>query len=99
MRPGIYGKKVGMTQIFDENGAVVPVTVIDASECVITQIKTKQTDGYNAIQVGYGFRKLIIHQPIFQHGAIDTPIISILSIKHTLQTDNRLNKNIKFRVF
>jgi large subunit ribosomal protein L3 len=46
-----------MTQIFDENGGIVPVTVVDTSDCFITQIKTKANDGYNAIQVGFGSRK------------------------------------------
>jgi len=51
---GILGKKVGMTQVFDENGAVVPVTIVEAGPCYITQKKTKDTDGYNAIQLGFG---------------------------------------------
>lgn len=50
---GILGKKVGMTQLFDENGVVVPVTVIEAGPCYVTQVKTAETDGYNAIQVGF----------------------------------------------
>lgn len=50
----ILGKKIGMTQIFDENGIVTPVTVVQAGPMVVTQVKTKDTDGYNAIQVGYG---------------------------------------------
>jgi large subunit ribosomal protein L3 len=50
---GIIGKKVGMTQLFDEKGAVVPVTVIEAGPCYVTQVKTVETDGYNAIQLGY----------------------------------------------
>ena len=53
MKKGIIGKKLGMTQIFAENGAVVPVTVIEAGPCVVTQKKTTETDGYEAIQVGY----------------------------------------------
>ena len=53
MKKGIIGRKVGMTQIFDENGNVIPVTVIEAGPCVVTQKKTTETDGYNAIQVGY----------------------------------------------
>jgi large subunit ribosomal protein L3 len=57
MRLGIVGKKIGMTQIFDTNGMVVPITVIDTSDCFITQVKTKEKDGYSAIQVGLGFRK------------------------------------------
>src|SRR5688500_10796556 len=57
MRLGILGKKVGMTQIFDEAGATVPVTVVDTSGCHITQVKTKATDGYDALQLGVGERK------------------------------------------
>jgi len=57
MRLGIFGRKVGMTQMFDENGTTVPITVVDTSDCFVTQVKTKQHDGYNALQVGYGFRK------------------------------------------
>lgn len=57
MRLGIIGRKVGMTQIFDQTGATVPVTVVDTSDCYVTQVKTKQHDGYNAIQAGFGYRK------------------------------------------
>ena len=53
MKKAIIGKKLGMTQLFAENGAVVPVTVIEAGPCVVAQKKTTETDGYNAIQVGY----------------------------------------------
>jgi len=54
---GIIGKKIGMTRIFDESGAQVPVTVIEAGPCPVTQIKTVETDGYAAIQVGFGAQK------------------------------------------
>lgn len=54
MEKAIIGKKIGMTQIFDEKGLVVPVTVIEAGPCIIAQVKTVETDGYNAIQLGYG---------------------------------------------
>ena len=50
----IIGKKIGMTQIFDETGKVIPVTVIEAGPCVVAQVKTVETDGYNAIQLGFG---------------------------------------------
>ena len=53
----LLGKKIGMTQIFNENGAVVPVTVIEAGPEVVTQVKTVETDGYNAVQVGYEEQK------------------------------------------
>ena len=54
MKKAIIGKKVGMTQIFDEQGKVIPVTVIEAGPCVVAQVKTVETDGYNAIQLGFG---------------------------------------------
>ena len=54
MNKGLIGKKVGMTQIFDEKGRVVPVTAIEAGPCVVAQVKTKETDGYQAIQLGFG---------------------------------------------
>jgi len=53
MKKGIIGKKVGMTQIFDESGNVIPVTVIEAGPCVVSQVKTNGTDGYEAIQLGF----------------------------------------------
>ena len=53
MQKAIIGKKVGMTQIFDESGKVIPVTVIEAGPCVVTQKKTAEKDGYSAIQLGY----------------------------------------------
>lgn len=53
MSVGILGTKLGMTQVFDVEGRAIPVTVVQAGPCTVTQIKTKQTDGYSAIQVGY----------------------------------------------
>jgi large subunit ribosomal protein L3 len=50
---GLLGNKIGMTQIFDESGNIIPVTILKVGPCVVTQIKTKEKDGYNAIQVGY----------------------------------------------
>ena len=54
MNKGLIGKKLGMTQIFDEQGKVIPVTVIEAGPCVVAQVKTVETDRYNAIQLGFG---------------------------------------------
>ena len=51
---GILGKKLGMTQVFDDENRVVPVTVVEAGPCVVTQIRTAETDGYNAIQIAFG---------------------------------------------
>ena len=54
MQKGIIGKKIGMTQIFDENGKVVPVTVVQAGPCVVSMKKTVENDGYAAVQLGFG---------------------------------------------
>ena len=54
---GLIGKKIGMTQVFNNEGQSVPVTVIEAGPCIVTQVKTQKNDGYEAIQVGYGIRK------------------------------------------
>ena len=54
MQKGIIGKKIGMTQIFDEKGRVIPVTVVEAGPCVVTQKKTVEKDGYEAVQIGFG---------------------------------------------
>ena len=54
MKKAIIGKKLGMTQIFDENGAVIPVTVVEAGPCVVAQVKTIEKEGYEAVQLGFG---------------------------------------------
>ena len=67
---GIIGKKVGMTSVFNENGVNVPVTVIEAGPCVVTQVKTVENDGYSAVQVGYGdIREKLVNQPQKGHFA------------------------------
>ncbi len=68
MTKAIIGKKVGMTQIFDEKGRVVPVTVVEAGPCVVTQVKTTENDGYEAIQVGFGDQKpQRVNKPLTGH--------------------------------
>ena len=65
MVTGIIGKKVGMTQVFDADGTVHPATVIKAGPCVVTQVRTPSTDGYNAVQIAFGAidpRTLTIHE-------------------------------------
>jgi large subunit ribosomal protein L3 len=54
MTPALLGKKVGMTRVYDEKGTIVPVTVVQAGPCAVTQVKTVETDGYNAVQLGFG---------------------------------------------
>lgn len=58
MKKGLIGKKIGMTQLFDENGKVIPVTVVEAGPCTVVQKKTVENDGYAAVQVGYGDVKI-----------------------------------------
>lgn len=68
MKKGIIGKKLGMTQIFDENGVVIPVTVIEAGPCPVTQKKTVETDGYDAVQLAFGeIRENLVKKPRAGH--------------------------------
>lgn len=70
MQKGIIGKKIGMTQIFDETGKVIPVTVIEAGPCVVVQKKTVEKDGYTALQLGYGDVKVQrVNKPMKGHFA------------------------------
>lgn len=70
MKKAILGKKLGMTQIFDENGKIVPVTVIEAGPCVVVQKKTTEKDGYEAIQLGFAdIREKLVNKPIKGHFA------------------------------
>ena len=57
MFKGLIGRKIGMTQIFDENGAAVPVTLLEAGPCFVSQVKSAETDGYNAVQLAFGEAK------------------------------------------
>lgn len=68
MSIGLLGNKIGMTQIFDESGNIIPVTILKVGPCVITQIKTKEIHGYNAIQIGYSsVRGKSLTQPELGH--------------------------------
>lgn len=70
MKKALIGKKIGMTQIFDENGKIIPVTVVEAGPCVVVQKKTVDTDGYDAIQVGFGeIREKLVNKPRKGHFA------------------------------
>jgi len=65
---GLLGNKIGMTQIFDESGNIIPVTILKVGPCVITQVKTEEKDGYNAIQVGYkNISSKSLNQPELGH--------------------------------
>ena len=68
MQKGIIAKKIGMTQIFDEKGNMIPVTVVEAGPCVVVQKKTTENDGYEAVQVGYGDKKVQrVNKPMAGH--------------------------------
>ncbi|MBR3295779.1 MAG: 50S ribosomal protein L3 [Clostridia bacterium] len=68
MLKAILGKKIGMTQIFTDDGSMIPVTVVEAGPCVVTQVKTEESDGYNAIQVGFGeIREKLVNKPQAGH--------------------------------
>ncbi len=68
MSIGILGKKLGMSQFFDDQGRAVPVTLIEAGPCRITQLKTSETDGYSAVQIGFGeIREKLINKPSQGH--------------------------------
>jgi large subunit ribosomal protein L3 len=70
MPKGILGKKIGMTQVFTEKGLAIPVTVIEAGPCVVVQKKTVESDGYQAIQLGFGEkRERLFNKPIKGHYA------------------------------
>ncbi|KAB2951417.1 50S ribosomal protein L3 [Heliorestis acidaminivorans] len=64
LRKGLLGKKIGMTQVFGDNGELVPVTVVEAGPCIVVQKKTLENDGYEAIQIGYGdIREKLVNKP------------------------------------
>src|SRR4030067_3692807 len=68
MTTGIVGKKLGMTQVFDAQGKVIPVTVIEAGPCTVVQRKKRQSDGYDAVQLGFGAKKAHrVSKPMLGH--------------------------------
>jgi large subunit ribosomal protein L3 len=99
---GILGTKLGMTQIFDEAGVAIPVTVVQAGPCTITQVKTKQTDGYSAIQVGYGeVKPKALNKPLLGHLAKSSaPTVRHLKEYHIEnESDYSLGQQIKADIF
>jgi large subunit ribosomal protein L3 len=99
---GILGTKLGMTQIFDEAGVAIPVTVVQVGPCVVTQVKTKPTDGYAAIQVGYGeVKPKALNRPLLGHLAKSSaPALRHLKEYHTdTSSDYALGQEIKADIF
>ncbi|MCR4560679.1 MAG: 50S ribosomal protein L3 [Bacteroidales bacterium] len=93
---GIIGKKVGMTSVFNENGVNVPVTVIEAGPCVVTQVKTVETDGYNAVQLAFDEKKAKnTSKPELKHfeKAATTPKVKLVEFKN-IEGDVKLGDTI-----
>jgi len=98
----IMGKKLGMTQIFMEDGTVIPVTVVEAGPCVVTQKKTVETDGYSAVQLGYGdTREKLVTKPVAGHiKKAGAPLKRTLKEYHVDNTEEfELGQEIKVDVF
>lgn len=88
MQKAIIGKKIGMTQIFDEKGNVVPVTVIEAGPCVVSQKKTVENDGYNSVQMGFGDIKLKYKKGVRSAKFDEKPVnISMAKLGHFAKAD------------
>jgi 50S ribosomal protein L3, bacterial len=94
MKKAILATKVGMTQIFDENGVLVPVTVLQAGPCVVTQVKTVENDGYSAVQVGFvDKREKLVNKPMKGH--FDKAGISYKRYVRELKLDNAADYSVK----
>ena len=94
MKKAILATKVGMTQIFAETGELIPVTVLLAGPCVVTQVKTEETDGYNAVQVGFSdMREKLINKP--EKGVFDKAGVSVKRYLREFRFDNASEYNVK----
>ena len=101
-RKGILGKKVGMTQVFTENGELVPVTVIDVTPNVVMQVKTVESDGYEAVQLGYGdMREVLTNKPSQGHAkkANTTPKRFVKEIRDVALSDYEVGAEVKADAF
>ncbi|MCI9546074.1 MAG: 50S ribosomal protein L3 [Lachnospiraceae bacterium] len=102
MKKAILATKVGMTQIFDENGTLTPVTVLQAGPCVVTQVKTVENDGYSAIQVGYvDKREKLVNKPL--KGQFDKAGVTYKRFLREFKFENaeeyKLGQEIKADIF
>ena len=94
MKKGILATKVGMTQIFNETGALIPVTVLQAGPCVVTQVKTVANDGYDAVQVGFvDKREKLLNKP--QKGHFDKAGVSYKRYLREFRFDNAAEYEVK----
>jgi large subunit ribosomal protein L3 len=101
-RKGVLGEKLGMTQVFDDEGRIVPVTVVQAGPCVVTRVRTPEADGYNAVQLGYGQidpRK--VNKPrtgLFDKAGV-TPRRYVVELRTDNATEYELGQEITVDVF
>ena len=94
MKKAILATKVGMTQIFDENGTLVPVTVLQAGPCDVTQVKTVENDGYSAVQVGFvDKRERLVNKPVKGH--FDKAGVSYKRFVREFRLEDAENYNVK----
>ena len=94
MKKAILATKVGMTQIFNEDGVLTPVTVLQAGPCVVTQVKTKENDGYSAVQVGYGdIREKLVNKP--KKGQFDKAEVPYKRFLKEFRLDDAENYEVK----
>ena len=98
MLRGFLGKKIGMSQVFRDNGEVVPVTVIQAGPCAVTQIKNQETDGYDAIQLGFGATKNL-NKPERGHLKNNEPVKHLREVKADSLDEYTVGQNISVEIF
>ncbi|MGB0177049.1 MAG: 50S ribosomal protein L3 [Owenweeksia sp.] len=99
--PGLIGKKIGMTSLFDENGKNLPCTVIEAGPCVVSQVKTTETDGYNAIQIAYGDRseKNVAQQQIGHFKKAGVPVKHRIIEVDGFENEVKLGEEVSVDIF
>ena len=98
MLRGFLGKKIGMSQVFRDNGELVPVTGIQAGPCAITQIKSEDTDGYNAVQLGFGATKKL-NKPERGHLKNSEPVKHLREVKADNLQDYSVGQQISVDIF
>ena len=99
---GILGRKLGMTQMWDDNNKIIPVTVIEAGPCVVTQVRTPERDGYSAIQLGFGqIKAKSVTQPMRGHfeKAEVTPRRHLMEVRTADASEYELGKEVTAEIF
>ena len=102
MAKGILGKKIGMTQIFEADGRMIPVTVVEAGPCIVIQNKTEETDGYNAVQLGFGeLKEKHMNKPMKGHfdKAGITPVKFVRELRLSAPSEYTVGQKISAEIF